>query len=292
MDPFDEFEFKPLTDGLGFHKKKVNLGEGVKSSGVLSSELNSRPVARMPDEFLNDVSKPTVKTRTFDDVLAALESTPIKRPKGLEFSEPLPTAGGTKDSQKAMDINIDPQPVSRSPFPQPEAYKPPKMKKVPLQSELASVGTRRGAADSPPPRLQPATVNVGSAILDAVIVVALSMVFLVALFMVTKVDAGQVMANLSEQTMTQASMVVLFLAVMQMYLIISRSFYGRTIGEWTFDLQIGEDREQTQESYPLRVTMRSLLVMATGIIVLPLASAIMGRDLAGQITGVRLFQSP
>lgn len=51
MDPFDEFEFKPLTDGLGFHKKAVSLKEGLKNSGVLEDELQGIP-ASMPRNML------------------------------------------------------------------------------------------------------------------------------------------------------------------------------------------------------------------------------------------------
>ncbi len=290
MDPFDEFEFKPLTDGLGFHKKKVNLSEGLKASGVLRDELKGTP-NRMPDHFLDEVSKPTAKVKTFEEVLSALETVPVKRTSEFEFTEPLPHK---KPAKVAMDVDIEPSggPGSRSPFPQPEAYRPAKMKKVPLQSELANVGTRRGAADSPRPRLKPATVNFGSAILDFVIVLAFSLVFMVAMFMVTKVDVNLVMGNIFAHRMTQVSVALLFAAVMQIYLITSRSFYGCTIGEWTFDLQVGEENEQAQDSYPLKVTLRSFLVLGTGVVVLPLLSLILGRDIAGQLTGARLFQAP
>ena len=37
MDPFEEFEFKPLTEGLGFHKKKANP---VKPEPAANDEKN------------------------------------------------------------------------------------------------------------------------------------------------------------------------------------------------------------------------------------------------------------
>ncbi len=37
MDPFEEFEMKPLSEGLGFHKKAVPLSEQVKKSGLAAS---------------------------------------------------------------------------------------------------------------------------------------------------------------------------------------------------------------------------------------------------------------
>ena len=59
----------------------------------------------------------------------------------------------------------------------------------------------------------------------------LSAPFMVALLVVTKVDLSVVFRNLNSDYMTQISLGVLFLAVMQMYVVISRSFFGRTLGE-------------------------------------------------------------
>lgn len=303
MDPFDEFEFKPLTDGLGFHKKAVNLKEGLKTSGVLQDELQAVPVT-IPKSALEESPASTSakatgtgKKHTFEDVLSALEKTPLQRSatSDLQFTEPLPRekqpATGSTGKKKAMEI----EPV-QSPFPKPEAYKNPTansataVKKVPTQTEQASVGTRRGAADSPQRKLDPAIISFPAALLDLIIVTALALVFLVALLTVTKVDLNTVLRNISADLMTQISLGVLFISVMQMYVVIARAFFGRTLGEWTFDLQVGEDEEQTLESYPLRVVGRSMLTTLTGLILLPLISMIVGRDIAGQISGARLYR--
>jgi hypothetical protein len=292
-DPFDEFEFKPLTDGLGFHKKSVNLKDGLKNSGVLQDALQPLP-SSMPKMQADEMPAATLKKHSFEEVLSSLEKPArgAKSNKGgvsdLKFTEPLPREHKGK---KAMEIET-PRPV-QSPFPQPGAYKSPaiKAKKVPTQTQLANVGTRRGAADSPQQRkLTPVTVSFESAILDLIIVMGLTLVFMVMLLLVTKVDLNVVFRNLNTDYMTQLSLGVLFLAVMQMYVVISRSFFGRTLGEWTFDLQMGEDDEQRLEVYPLKIAARSLLVTLTGLILLPLISAIMGRDIAGQITGIRLYK--
>jgi hypothetical protein len=288
MDPFDEFEFKPLTDGLGFHKKSVSLKDGLHESGVLQDELQSIPTTA-PRGVRDDIPKAPTKKHSFDDVLSALEKTPLNRPSDLTFTEPLPR---------------EPKPV-QSPFPNPAAFKGPanpgkekifptpaahQVKKTPTQADLNSVGTRRGAADSPRRNLMPATMSVASAVLDLMIVSALALVFLVALLTVTKVDLNAVIATTQRDFMTQISLGVLFLAVMQMYVIISRSFFGATLGEWTFDLQVGQDEEQKKESYPFKVIFRSLLNIITGIVLLPLVSALIGRDIAGQLSGIKLYR--
>lgn len=285
MDPFDEFEFKPLTDGLGFHKKALNLKDGLKSSGVLNEELKSVPMS-MPRGMADEEVKVSPR-HTFEEVLSALEKTPLNRPArpDLNFTEPLPRE---RQKKQAMEMEL-PLPV-QSPFPRPEAYKTPEFKKIAPTLEKPSVGVRRGAADSPKRKLIPMAVSFASAFLDSIIVLALSLVFLIAVLMVTKVDMGVVLNNLDKDLMTQLSLLVLFVSVMQMYVIISRSFFGRTIGEWTFELQLGRDEEQAKESYPVRIALRCLLNTATGLVILPLISALLGRDVAGQLTGVQLYR--
>jgi len=242
----------------------------------------------IPQSLLEEAPKLGAKKHSFEDVLAALEKTPLNRPTAnLQFTEPLPRE---KDQRRAMEIET-PRPV-QSPFPQPEAYKNPNSGKKALSESPAapSVGTRRGAADSPQRKLLPAPVSFESAFLDLIIVSALAIVFMISLLLVTKVDLSLVLTNLSKDLMTKITFGVLFLAVMQMYAVVARSFFGRTIGEWTFDLQLGGDDEQKNESYPFRVMLRALVTTLTGLVLLPLISAIIGRDLAGQISGVKLYR--
>src|SRR5262245_23225989 len=128
MDPFDEFEFKPLTDGLGFHKKSVNLKEGLKSSGVLQDALQPVP-SSMPKMQADELPMAPLQKHTFQDGLSAIEKpnkgagkTAAKAsPSDLQFTEPLPREH--KKGKKAMEIET-PKPV-QSPFPQPAAYKSP-----------------------------------------------------------------------------------------------------------------------------------------------------------------------
>lgn len=318
MDPFDEFEFKPLTDGLGFHKKSVSLKDGLKNSGVLEDELQGIPLS-IPKNMLEEIPKAPVKKHTFDDVLSALEKTPLARKAssapGLQFTEPLPRQGRDQSktpvaknplAKDAMDIDLGvPERPVQSPFPRPEAYKNPKQQKQQIpttpgtpaiikqkesQAQLNSVGTRRGAADSPQRKLMPATVSVPSAILDFIICTALGLVFLAASLTVTKVDLNLVLANLNRDVMTQIALGLMFLAVMQMYVVISRAIFGRTLGEWTFDLQVGQDDEQQMGSYPLKVAFRSFLNVITGVFFLPIVSLLVGRDIAGQLSGVKLYR--
>lgn len=296
MDPFDEFEFKPLTDGLGFHNKSVSLKEGLKNSGVLEDELQSVPPT-VPGALLDEAAPANLKRHTFEDVLSALEKTPLQRKSSgteLEFTETLPR-------ERKQATEVEPTRPVQSPFPRSEAFKTPMpgpavneptlkdLKKAPASDATANVG-RRGAADSPQRKLLPATMSVPSAVLDFIVVLAIAIVFLVALLSVTKVDLNAVVRNLSQDFMTQLAFGIMFIAVMQMYAVIARSFFGATLGEWTFDLQVGAADEQTSETYPLRVALRSLIVTATGLVILPVISALLRRDIAGSISGVKLYR--
>ena len=280
MDPFDEFEFKPLTEGLGFHKKAVNLKDTAPESPLFDDELTDIPGGYPAST--DSAPTPKKQTNRFEDVLSALEKAPLQRKSELEFTDVLPREAPTQSPFPKRE-------AFRQPTPAPEVTRP-----VPTQArdEQNKVGTRRGGADSPAParRLQPATISIPSAFLDFVIILALALVFLTSLLAVTKVDLNVVMRNLSADVMTQISLGVMFVAVMQMYVVIARSFFGRTLGEWTFDLQIGRDEEQSRQSYPFRVAARSLLVTVTGLFFLPLISAVLRRDLPGSLVGAELYR--
>jgi hypothetical protein len=108
--------------------------------------------------------------------------------------------------------------------------------------------------------------------------------------MVTKVDLSAILRGLNNDEITLISLGVFFVAVIQMYVVTARSFFGRTLGEWTFDVQLGKTEDQSKTFYPLKVVARSLLVTATGLIVLPILSLVVGRDLAGDLLGLHLYQ--
>ncbi|MCB0363723.1 MAG: hypothetical protein KDD35_13440, partial [Bdellovibrionales bacterium] len=52
-DAYDDFQIKPLTEGLGFHKKAINLSEQVSRSGM-SQENIQRPIPEAPPSAFFD----------------------------------------------------------------------------------------------------------------------------------------------------------------------------------------------------------------------------------------------
>ena len=149
---------------------------------------------------------------------------------------------------------------------------------------------RRGGHDSIAPNLEAVPASFASAFLDMIVIFALFLVFLTSLLLVTGVDLSAVINQMETNGATKVSMIVLFMAIMQIYVVLSRSLFGRTLGEWTFDMQVGKAEDQKNESYPLRILGRSLLVLVTGVITLPVLSLILNQDLAAKITGVQLYK--
>lgn len=290
MDPLDDFEFRPLTEGLGFHKKTIKLQEQMQRSGVVENRLGATFPEAPPES--PSASARGSNVQTLEELLKSLE-----KPAALQMTEPLPRMEANESmSQRALDMDL---PIPNTPA-MPSKRERRSTLQVPDPGSEASVrpqggvnlipGTKRSASNSPSGRLIAATVSAQAAILDAVVVTAVTLLFLVSLVLVTKIEVLSVILSAQTDMTTQMSLGLLFLAVLQMYVVVARSFFGRTLGEWTFDYQLGTDEDHKKAMYPFKVAWRSMVVILTGVIVLPILSWITGQDLAGRLSGVRLYQ--
>lgn len=81
----------------------------------------------------------------------------------------------------------------------------------------------------------------------------------------------------------------LFLIVSWSYLIFSRAYMGASIGEHTCGLRLGQPIERRRFSYVFKVFIRSSVIILTGVFTLPILSAFMKRDLAGDLSGVHIY---
>lgn len=291
MDPFDEFEIKPLSEGLGFHKKSIPLAEQIKKSGLI--EANSAQIPVLSQEEKEKMQPAANKPQAFTDLLKALESPVATRPSNpprasastseVLITEPLPAPGTSK--KRAMEIEL-PRPTGPE-FPNLN----PRPSASPLNKVVENVGLKRGAADSPVTLLECASASVPAAILDGIVVFALSLMFLVALMTVTRVDLTTLVFDVGLDFPTQVAFGILFSSVLIMYMVVVRSFFGRTLGEWTFDHQMGDDQQHGQAVYPLKVLARTLVLIVTGIVTLPFLSLIFRKDLLAPLSGLQLYRS-
>ncbi len=282
----EEFEMKPLTPGLGFHKRQVSLKEHIAKAGVADQNLRRSLPAEPPAEMLE---KSYGSARSSKEIIAELHQAlkPIQKKNSLRMTETLPRDISDVRLPKtpiAPEIGPERKPeggISRGPLSQIDFQ---------ITDKVMNEGVRRSAHDGKNKPLVAISVSFASIALDAVIILALSLIFLVSLVTVTGVDIVSVVHSTQNEFATQLSLLVLYLAVLEMYVIVSRSFFGSTVGEWTFDLQMGETEQIARAAYPALVLWRSMVNLLTGVIFLPLFSFLLKTDLAAKFTGLQLYK--
>ncbi|MDZ4660897.1 MAG: RDD family protein [Pseudomonadota bacterium] len=228
MDFIDEFEFKPLTEGLGFNKRAQNIKKEIEESRIAKTQMG--------------YDMPTV-------------------PKSLIEKELM----GITPEKTVSD-------AIRSQF----------------KSQLNSV-----ILEKPKPKITYPVVAASfpAMMFDAIFSFAISLIFLIALVFVTRIDILSIVRATSIYLTNQVSLVVLYVAISQLYIVIARTFCGQTLGEWAFDIQLGTPSDQQDDRYPLKVLARSLFVTFTGVILLPFLSLLLGNDLASRVSGLRLYRN-
>ena len=151
---------------------------------------------------------------------------------------------------------------------------------------------KRRRIETPESDLVKVPTNFTAAALDAMVVTGFSAIFLVSILAITKADIVGLLANVRTDGATQAHLALLFAVVLNLYLMTARSFFGATLGEWAFDIQLGDGSSQRQVLYPLRALARSLAITLTGFVIVPLGSLIAGKDLAKAFSGLQLYRRP
>jgi hypothetical protein len=256
MDPFEEFEFKPLTEGLGFHKKK---NQPAKSAVDFDNSFEvTKPGTSLSQTGLSLLEE--------EEGLDPLRS-PLPRKSHLPTPEPEPSSTSTavdeilKTLQKNRRLDFDNKSATK--------VSAPTAKKVEYKQDV---------------------FNFSSALLDGMLVMAASLLCMIVLLIVTKADLIANLTHPDDGGMIYLSTFALVATVAFIYTVVNRMFTGSTPGEWAFEQRVGLPTELTDAYFPLKVAARSLLVIITGFIVLPIASWIMKKDLAGEITGAKLYK--
>ena len=153
MDVFDEFEMKPLTEGLGFHNKKTD-----------TDELGNKSVLEAAPESIHTQST-QVQRKSIDRATEALDklmsSLNTLDKQGITFTDTLPVkeTPATENTVKATATTIE---AFKQPSIHPVVPTTPEMPKVEnpvvdtIKEEVKNSvalgtlgeGTRRGASDS------------------------------------------------------------------------------------------------------------------------------------------------
>ncbi len=125
--------------------------------------------------------------------------------------------------------------------------------------------------------------------IDALILVSASCVFILMFSLIVKTSVGGIFKGLLHSQHEATFFFEVFFVCAWIYMVAIRSFMGSTIGEWSCDLRLGQPHERLQSGYLARVALRSTLILLTGVVTLPILSLCLGKDLAGIISGLRLF---
>lgn len=258
MDPFEEFEFKPLTDGLGFHKKKASPSSeetAADKSSARSSVLKDKGLELL-EEGSNELRPPLPRKKSTSAIPAAPGS--------------LTEVGGDGSSNAAVDEILKTLQKNR---------------RLDFENTKTKITATPKAEEYVPTRW-----NFSASLLDGMLVLAASLLCMIILLVITKVDLIGNLTHPDENGMIYIATVSLFAGVSFIYLVINRIFMGATPGEWAFDQRIGRPADMNTPMYSVRVIARSALVVLTGFVVFPLLSLIMNKDFAGRITGAQLHK--
>ncbi|PWU15792.1 MAG: hypothetical protein C5B49_11350 [Bdellovibrio sp.] len=259
MDPFEEFEFRPLTEGLGFHGSAPNSGP----SSAPNSGKPSSPASTVASSFNSEISPAGAHSNSHEK----------------------------KSIEKPMDL-----PALKSPLPRKKSEKAKEEKKSDkIESVLQSIKTRNlDFMEARDPVLDaPATAinyDVSAVLLDSMLLIASFLTCLIILLLVTHVDLVTNLAKEDTSTTLILSLAGLFGALSWSYLVLTRVFMGATPGEWVFDQTMGRKDQFGTLSFALLVVARTTVLVATGLIVFPIVSMVIGRDLLGHWLGLELHK--
>jgi len=117
------------------------------------------------------------------------------------------------------------------------------------------------------------------AFIDGLILIAITALFAMAFSSLVKIPLASLPFVFIE----------IFLLCCWIYMITLRTFTGASIGEWACDLRLGQPHERMSSFYALRVIGRATLIMASGFVLFPILSFLFRRDLAGSLTGLKIF---
>lgn len=249
-DSAEDFQFKPLTSGLGFQKKSLQTESALQHAVM---QISTQPeIAKLEiHEALTPAKIPT-----------QIPSTPKQNKTEPGTSEKVETIlKNLRDRRLNFEETLK--------FPQP----PPKTTVKNKESVFFQ-----------------SSFDFSAGLLDSMLVLSLCLTALISLIFVTGADLFQSLMNPDPQGAVYIALAAVIVGFSFIYLMATRAFLGSSLGEWIFDQQLGTQDDQVSASYTYKVALRSLVVIATGFVLLPILSIIMNRDLPGQITGLRLIK--
>lgn len=289
----DDFEFKPLTEGLGFHKKKNETPR----SKVTTTDSESSPFAR-PSSHMSSTTTARHQNISFieDDereVVPAVTTRPTARPKGREIpviEDEISPGNKAVDeilkTFKRSDLNFE-TPQARTSTPPPA----PVLKDSTASIKLELKSTKKPKEENKITfELEKTFPHLMANVLDTMLILAATMLCMIVLLTVTRIDLLSHITNPKSDPSIYYALVGLFFSVVLTYNLVTRVFMQATPGEWAFDIQLGTEDQERHWSYPLKVMARTLIYTATGFLPLVVLSRLFKKDLVGSATSLSLHK--
>lgn len=247
-DPFEEFEFRPINEGLGFHHKQkiqnsITASTSSYTTKTSASHSFAPPLPR--NETRSEMRPETISKKSFtvptieDDSIAKAQTAVNEILKNLNQKRQIDFINETEKQRLELKKS--------KPF-------------------------------------------FFAATLDAMLITASFLLSMIVMLTITKIDLFLNLGHAETSRFVYIATLSLFLAITFIYMVVNRAFIGCTPGEWAFDQCCGNEKQMHSLSYVPRLALRTMVVMATGFITLPVLSYLLNKDIAGQIIGVNLFK--
>lgn len=248
----DDFQFKPLTKGLGFHPKKDSVSTPSAPAAPAPTVSKAAAQSFSPSPLTSQKSSPAVHQPTNRSLRL---DTPLPRPETRKT--PAPSTSNQTVENILKNLND-------------------KNKSLNFQDKGQQLS----------PYLQTAP-SLSAGFLDLLLITALSLLYLMTLIFTLKMD---LIKSISDGGLgLWLSTGAVFFGVGFIYYVTQRMFVGFTLGEWAYEQRLGLPEEMKKPTYGLKVFGRQLLIMATGVVVIPLISWALGRDIGG-ISGLCTYR--
>lgn len=125
--------------------------------------------------------------------------------------------------------------------------------------------------------------SIAAAGIDGLIIFSMGCLFTLSFVFLNKVSSFEFVLNLGWDVL------LIFVGVFMLYMIMLRAYMKQTIGEWACGIYLGTFEQQNHPYYGLRVVDRTLILLMTGLIVLPLLSLVLRVDLLERFCKLALY---
>ncbi len=265
QDPLEEFEFRPINEGLGFHRKNKTQN--------LANTLTSRPTATTSHTVSPQVM-------TFNSPLPRNE---VKTELRTGTFGNMDTIHNIEQKRNLNIPTIEDDSIAKAQSAVNEILKNLNQKR---QIDFISDAEREAKI------FKKSKPIMSAAGLDAMLITAAFLMTMIAMLSITKIDLFLNLSHPETSGLIYLATGLLFATVTFIYMVINRAFLGFTPGEWAYDQRCGQEADLQNLSYIPRLALRSLVVMLTGFITMPLLSYLFNKDMAGQLSGVNLYRKP